>query len=170
LYASALFTADATVANRFLAYRILDAAGHQIAFGQNSSAVVASSTITVNVGQGYTQQNTPSGNTFLPLVTGIVIPPNGQFQFNAANIDAGDTWTAIDLVFAGSTNGSATLTVGNRTFQLNYASGLFLATSIHGLQLDNTGTNNKAVLTISPASAVHLEIAGTADNRKIDRM
>lgn len=67
-------------------------------------------------------------------------------------------------------NGLATITFGGRTFQLQYATGLFVATSIHGLQLDNTGSNSKIILTVNPGTAVHLEIAGTGDYRKTDRL
>jgi hypothetical protein len=68
-------------------------------------------------------------------------------------------------------NGTATLTVGGRTFQLPYQAGYFLLTSLHGLQLDNNSSQaNKVVLTVTPAAAVHLEIAGMADYRKVERL
>jgi len=75
----------------------------------------------------------------------------------------------ITLLSTITTPPSANITLGGRTFQCNYESGLFVASSLHGIQLDNTGANSKAVLTVSPAAACHLEICGYADYRKNDR-
>lgn len=87
--------------------------------------------------------------------------------------DATGTYKAtivIQEISTGAVAGVTTITMGGRTFQCNYASGLFLATSMHGLQLDNTSKANSATLTVTPAAACHLEIAGTADYRKVERL
>jgi hypothetical protein len=100
---------------------MLDAAGHTIGFGQDTTAVTASNVITVNVYGGAAQVNSASGNTFLPLPQGVVIPPGGQFQFNAAGIDAGDQWSGVTLTFAGSQTEMGTpfsLQLGDRNWQL----------------------------------------------------
>lgn len=70
-----------------------------------------------------------------------------------------------------SSLGTAKLTFGGRTFQLNYPSGLFLATGFtNGMQLDNTSNANSMTLTVNPPSACHLEFAGEADYRKVERL
>jgi hypothetical protein len=74
-------------------------------------------------------------------------------------------------VNTGSSIGTAVLKFGGRTFQLNYASGLFLATGLtNGFQMDNTSNANAMTLTVTPATACHLEICGEADYRKLDRL
>jgi len=109
LTASALFTADAVVANRFVSYQMKNAAGQNIAFGQDGNAVLASTNVTLNAGVGYAQVNSATGNSFVPIPAGIVIPPGGTFTFAASNIDAGDTWTTILLTFAGASSGGVLL-------------------------------------------------------------
>lgn len=77
----------------------------------------------------------------------------------------------VTNILTGSSIGVATLKFGGRTFQLNYASGIFLATGLtNGFQMDNTSNANAMTLTVTPATSCHLEICGEADYRKLDRL
>jgi hypothetical protein len=118
----AFFTADANAANRFLKVAILDANGHVIAYTQDATAVVASTTITINAYQGGTLENAASGTFNGVLPQNLFVPAGGSVQINAANIDSGDQFSNIYLVFAGTTPNSTgtpfTLQLGRRVWNL----------------------------------------------------
>jgi hypothetical protein len=96
---------------------------------------------------------------------------NPQGSVSVTYSVAPTTFTTAQLTSTLSpVNGTASLKFGGRTFQLNYASGIFLATGMtNGFQMDNN-TNNSMTLTVTPATAVHLEFTGDADYRKIERL
>lgn len=161
------FTADAVALTRFISVLGFDAAGHQIFKVSDLAGVVASTNATIIAGQGFQQVSGATGTVFSPLPLNAVIPPNGTVVLQASPIDPGDTWTSIFVTV--NTPGTATLKIGSRTFQLNYASGQFIIDTTGVIQLDNTSGNNAAVLTLSPACPAHLEFSGTADFRKMER-
>jgi hypothetical protein len=115
LYATAFFTADSTAASRYLELFIKNSSGTQIWFNQNTTAVVASDSIGVNAGQGYTQSNNASGECFLPLSPNLVVPANGTVSFVAANMDPGDAWTNIFLTYVPAYGEAAV----NQPFEMN---------------------------------------------------
>jgi hypothetical protein len=88
---------SATVLNRFPEVIVLDASGNIIFSTIDVTAVVASSSITTHAYIGATQLNSSSGNTILPLAQGVVVPPGGTVRLTSANLDAGDTISAITM-------------------------------------------------------------------------
>lgn len=99
-------TTDSVVANRFIGIQLKDANNNIIAGLQDTIAVVASSTITINSYQGATQTNGASGFISLPLPTNLTVPVNGTVVLTIANMDAGDQLSQIVIAYTGSQSGS----------------------------------------------------------------
>ena len=98
-----VFTASATVLNRFVQVQAADGLGHQIYRIVDTTAVVASTSVSVVAYQGAPFTPAATGTTFLPLGQGIVIPAGGNVSLVASPIDPADQWSAIVVTVAGST-------------------------------------------------------------------
>jgi hypothetical protein len=130
--------------------------------------------------------NSPAGTKVAtsenPVATGIYVQQNAVVNITsltqvvnvtAIATDATGTYKATIIAtpqfdLEGEL-GTAILTFGGRTLQLPYQDGTWQALGMHGMQLDNTGSKGiKLTLTVTPACAVHLEICGSADYRKME--
>ena len=111
--ATASFTlaASATVANRFPRIDFTDPAGNVLARVQETTAQVASTTLSVWGFQGATQQNAASGNAMLPLPMNFPLLPGYQIILTATNLSSGDQISGIALSFQVGDQGGALVSV-----------------------------------------------------------
>lgn len=92
------FTADATVANRFVSITAHDANNNVLWVVINGTAVVASSTLRINAFVGATQLNSASGTWTAP-VPQVPIPPGGNIIVSSGTLGPGDTFTQNNITF-----------------------------------------------------------------------
>jgi hypothetical protein len=101
------FTADAVVANRFLSVLWKDAGGTIITQVSNGQAVVAGTSTTVSLFQGYNASwSAASGSANGPLPTTVTIPAGGTLTIHVVGDDVGDQLSAILLDLSSVTQSS----------------------------------------------------------------
>jgi hypothetical protein len=105
----------------------------------------------------------------------------GPFEFTTSASPANVNLDAVAAATAGAiysatiwavpvnpqTTNEVIITVGNRKFQPDSASGQFILTSIHGMQLQQ---KDVITITTTPPVACHIEACGYQDYRKMDRL
>jgi len=102
-------TTDATVANRFLAYKILDSSGNRLAQAGDTTAQVASTVLNFSAYIGANQINTASGGpTVIPLPATLYIPPGGSFHLSGQDGASADQWSQITLVLSQGSDAAGT--------------------------------------------------------------
>jgi hypothetical protein len=99
LTAVGTLTTDATAGNRSVYIQYKDAAGNNIARAQDTTAVVASSSVTIWGSQGGQSVNVASGNSFVPLPTNFYIPIGGSLVFTGVLDATDDNWTNIFFTY-----------------------------------------------------------------------
>lgn len=94
---SAMFTADAVVANRFIQVSVKDAASNFLSSVGDTTAVTANNVIRLTCAPGAAQVNASVGLTSLPLTPNVLLP-GWQVVITASGGDAGDQWGAFSVV------------------------------------------------------------------------
>jgi hypothetical protein len=164
LAASALFTASAAVANRFVGYQLQDSANNFIAQDIDTTAITASNAVNIRAYQGATHQNAGSGTTLLALPQNVVIPVGGKFTFTASAIDAADTFTNISLTFAGVGAASAVVLAYRPDYLASAANpqGFFIASVPCILQWENQQPCYAAAIGAGPVTVNTIDQAQAA--------
>jgi hypothetical protein len=123
LTAVGTLTTDATVGNRSVYIQYKDAAGNNIARAQDTTAVTASSSVTIWGSQGGQSVNVATGNSFVPLPQGYYVPVGGSVTFTGVLDASDDNWTNIFL-----------------TYTLTSPYGIYITSDLNTIQ--NINTNN----------------------------
>jgi len=117
----------------------------------------------VNVQGGTVTVVAVNGTTLTGVTSGLVYVPAGGTLTITYSVAP-----TLTTTYTGPNNiqTAASLSIKDRTYELNSNSGQFQALGMHGMQMDKDA---KVTLTISPVAPCFLQIMGCSDYRKIER-